>query len=95
MKTRDFLYTLPEQLIAQKPCDIRSQSRLLHYSRTDQSIEHLLFNNIIDLIEADDLLVFNNTRVIPARIYGYKATGDTNTFEDFPGTQVRTFSVER
>ena len=75
MKTRDFHYTLPEQLIAQKPCDIRSQSRLLHYSRTDQSIEHLLFNNIIDLIEADDLLVFNNTRVIPARIYGYKATG--------------------
>lgn len=75
MKTRDFHYTLPEQLIAQKPCDIRSQSRLLHYSRTDQSIEHLLFNNIIDLIQADDLLVFNNTRVIPARIYGYKATG--------------------
>ena len=75
MKTRDFHYTLPEQLIAQKPCDIRSQSRLLHYSRTDQSIEHLLFNNIIDLIEADDLLVFNNTRVIPARIYGVKATG--------------------
>ncbi len=75
MKTRDFHYTLPEQLIAQKPCDIRSQSRLLHYSRTGQSIEHLLFNNIIDLIEADDLLVFNNTRVIPARIYGYKATG--------------------
>ena len=75
MKTREFHYQLPEQLIAQKPCDVRSQSRLLHYSRADQSIKHLLFNNIIDLIQADDLLVFNNTRVIPARIYGYKSTG--------------------
>lgn len=75
MKTHEFHYQLPEQLIAQKPCDIRSQSRLLHYDRAQQTIKHHLFEQIIDLIEADDLLVFNNTRVIPARIYGYKATG--------------------
>jgi S-adenosylmethionine:tRNA ribosyltransferase-isomerase len=75
MKTREFHYQLPPQLIAQKPCEIRSQSRLLHYSRTDQSINHLLFKNIIDLINPGDLLVFNNTRVIPARIYGFKETG--------------------
>ena len=75
MKTREFHYQLPEQLIAQKPCDVRSHSRLLHYSRTDQSISHLQFSDIIDLINPQDLLVFNNTRVIPARIYGHKETG--------------------
>ena len=75
MKTRDFHYQLPEQLIAQTPCDVRSHSRLLHYSRKDQSIEHLRFSDIIDLIKPEDLLVFNNTRVIPARMYGIKETG--------------------
>ncbi|NOQ89160.1 MAG: tRNA preQ1(34) S-adenosylmethionine ribosyltransferase-isomerase QueA, partial [Gammaproteobacteria bacterium] len=75
MKTREFHYNLPQQLIAQKPCEVRSQSRLLHYSRANQSIEHLQFSNIVDLIKPGDLLVFNNTRVIPARMYGYKDTG--------------------
>ena len=75
MKTREFHYNLPQQLIAQKPSEVRSQSRLLHYSRTDQAIKHLQFCNIVDLVKPGDLLVFNNTRVIPARIYGYKDTG--------------------
>ena len=75
MKTREFQYHLPRQLIAQKPCDIRSQSRLLHYARKQQKISHLQFSDIVDLIHAEDLLVFNNTRVIPARIYGHKETG--------------------
>ena len=75
MKTREFHYNLPQQLIAQKPSEVRSQSRLLHYSRTDQAIKHLQFGNIVDLVKPGDLLVFNNTRVIPARIYGYKDTG--------------------
>jgi S-adenosylmethionine:tRNA ribosyltransferase-isomerase len=75
MKTREFLYHLPQQLIAQKPCDIRSQSRLLHYARKQQKISHLQFSDIVDLIHAEDLLVFNNTRVIPARMYGHKETG--------------------
>jgi S-adenosylmethionine:tRNA ribosyltransferase-isomerase len=75
MKTRDFHYQLPEQLIAQTPSDVRSHSRLLHYSRDDQSISHLRFSDIIDLINPEDLLVFNNTRVIPARMYGVKQTG--------------------
>ena len=75
MKTREFHYDLPQQLIAQKPCEVRSQSRLLHYSRDKQNIEHLQFSNILDLIKPGDLLVFNNTRVIPARIYGRKETG--------------------
>ncbi len=75
MKTREFHYNLPQRLIAQKPCDIRSQSRLLHYARQQQNINHLQFSNIVELINPEDLLVFNNTRVIPARMYGYKETG--------------------
>lgn len=75
MKTRDFNYHLPEHLIAQTPCDIRSHSRLLHYSRQGHQIDHLHFYNILDLIKPDDVLVFNDTRVIPARIYGHKETG--------------------
>lgn len=75
MKTREFHYQLPDRLIAQKPCDVRSQSRLLHYSRRNKSIKHLQFNQIVDLIQPEDLLIFNNTRVIPARIYGFKETG--------------------
>ncbi len=75
MKTREFNYNLPERLIAQKPCDVRSQSRLLHYSRASQSISHLDFVDIVELLNPGDLLVFNNTRVIPARIFGFKETG--------------------
>jgi S-adenosylmethionine:tRNA ribosyltransferase-isomerase len=75
MKTREFNYQLPEHLIAQRPCKIRSQSRLLHYSRADRSIHHLVFSDIAKLINPRDLLVFNNTRVIPARMYGNKETG--------------------
>jgi S-adenosylmethionine:tRNA ribosyltransferase-isomerase len=75
MKTSDFDYHLPEHLIAQTPCAIRSHSRLLHYSRCDKAIQHRLFTDIIDLLKPEDLLVFNNTRVIPARIYGHKETG--------------------
>jgi len=75
MKTRDFHYDLPEQLIAKKPCEIRSQSRLLHYSRDTRTITHRQFDQIIELVSAGDLLVFNDTRVIPAKIYGEKETG--------------------
>ena len=75
MKTREFHYQLPQQLIAQKPSDIRSHSRLLHYSRQDQSIRHRQFGDILELIRPGDLLVFNNTRVIPARMYGHKESG--------------------
>jgi S-adenosylmethionine:tRNA ribosyltransferase-isomerase len=75
MKTRDFHYHLPEQLIAQKPCEIRSQSRLLHYSRDQRRIDHRQFSDLSELLNEGDLLVFNNTRVIPARIYGRKESG--------------------
>lgn len=73
MKTSDFNYHLPDELIAQYPLENRSDSRLLHVMPDD--IADLNFRDILDLITDKDLLVFNNTEVIPARLYGQKSTG--------------------
>lgn len=75
MKTSDFYYDLPQELIAQTPLEPRDSSRLLVYNRKTQNIEHKIFRNILDYLSKDDVLVVNNTRVIPARIFGYKPTG--------------------
>ncbi|MFC1589210.1 tRNA preQ1(34) S-adenosylmethionine ribosyltransferase-isomerase QueA [Pseudomonadota bacterium] len=79
MRTDDFYFDLPDELIAQQPCEQRSASRLLHLARVSESgspsLQHLQFTDLPDLINADDLLVFNDTRVIPARLYGQKPTG--------------------
>ena len=72
MKTSDFNYDLPEELIANYPLDNRSSSKLLVY---DNEIEHKTFKDVIDYFEEGDLLVVNNTSVIPARIYGNKESG--------------------
>ena len=72
MKTSDFDYYLPEDLIANYPLDKRSSSRLLVYSN---QIEHKTFKDIISYFNEGDLLVVNNTSVIPARIYGNKESG--------------------
>jgi len=72
MKTSDFNYDLPEKLIANYPLDERSSSRLLVYK--DQ-IDHKTFRDIINYFEEGDLLVVNNTSVIPARVYGNKESG--------------------
>jgi len=71
----DFYYDLPEELIAQTPIEKRDESRLMVLNREDQSIEHKKFKDIIDYLEPGDCLVRNNTKVIPARLYGKKATG--------------------
>ena len=75
MKTSDFYYDLPQELIAQTPLEPRDSSRLLVYNRKTENIEHKTFRNILDYLTKDDVLVINNTRVIPARIFGYKPTG--------------------
>ncbi len=72
MKTSDFDYELPEELIAQTPVEPRVQSRLLVYHRKDRSIEHKHFFDIIDYLNPGDALVINETRVIPARLLGVK-----------------------
>ena len=72
MKTSDFNYDLPEELIANYPLDNRSSSRLLVYAN---EIEHKTFKDVLNYFEAGDLLVVNNTSVIPARVYGNKESG--------------------
>ena len=72
MKTSDFDYTLPEELIAQHPAEPRDHSRLLVYNRQNKRISHKHFFDIVDHLHKGDVLVVNNTRVLPARIYGHK-----------------------
>lgn len=72
MKTSDFDYYLPEELIAQTPIEKRDNSRLLVYDRETKQIEHKIFHDIIDYLSPGDALVLNRTRVIPARLYGEK-----------------------
>lgn len=68
-------YELPEELIAQTPIEPRDASRLLVFDRKSKQIEHKHFYDIENYLRAGDVLVINNTRVIPARLYGYKSTG--------------------
>ena len=75
MKVSEFNYELPEELIAQTPLQKRDESRLMVLDRNNQTIEHKIFKDIIDYLEPGDCLVRNNTKVIPARIYGKKETG--------------------
>ncbi|HJQ14232.1 MAG TPA: tRNA preQ1(34) S-adenosylmethionine ribosyltransferase-isomerase QueA [Anaerolineales bacterium] len=75
MKTSDFDYNLPESSIAQTPAEPRDSSRLLVLHRGTEEIEHRIFRDIGDYLRSGDLLVLNQTRVIPARIYARKETG--------------------
>ena len=75
MNVSDFYYDLPEELIAQTPIEKRDESRLMVLDRGKQTIEHKTFKDIIDYLEPGDCLVRNNTKVIPARLYGKKSTG--------------------
>jgi S-adenosylmethionine:tRNA ribosyltransferase-isomerase len=75
MKVSDFYFDLPERLIAQYPLAERSASRLLHLERDTGRRHDRHFADLPDLLDAGDLLVFNNTRVIPARLWAHKATG--------------------
>ncbi len=72
MKTSDFFYELPKELIAQTPVEPRDSSRLLVLNRENGIIEHKHFFDIIDYLNEGDLLVVNDSRVLPARIYGIK-----------------------
>ena len=70
-----YYYDLPEELIAQTPVEPRDSSRLLVYHRKNGQIEHKIFRDIVDYLNNGDILVINNTRVLPARLFGYKDTG--------------------
>ena len=78
MKVSDFNYDLPPELIAQVPIKNRDESRLMVLNREKQTIEHKIFKDIIDYLEPGDCLVRNNTKVIPARLYGIKEETNAN-----------------
>lgn len=75
LKTSDFYYDLPEELIAQTPAEPRDSSRLLVYHRDEKRIEHRIFRDIAEYLRAGDLLVVNRTRVLPARLFARTANG--------------------
>ena len=75
MKLSDFNFSLPEKLIAKYPTEQRSASRLMHLDGKTGAVTHRMFADMTALVEPGDLLIFNNTRVIPARLKGHKATG--------------------
>ena len=73
MRTDDFDFDLPEELIAQYPIKERDHSRMMVLDRQTGNIEHKIFSNIIDYLNPGDILVLNDTKVIPARLFGVKA----------------------
>lgn len=79
MKTSDFYYDLPEGLIAQTPVEPRDSARLLVMNKETGELTHTIFNKIGDFLKEGDLLVVNNTKVIPARLYGYRADKENVT----------------
>ena len=72
MKTSDFYYDLPEELIAQTPVEPRDSSRMLVMDRKTGALEHRHFYDIIDYLNEGDCLIVNDSRVLPARIFGTK-----------------------
>ena len=70
MKTSDFYFDLPQELIAQDPLEDRSSSRLLVLDRNTGEMEHRIFRDIVEYLNPGDCLVVNNTKVIPARLFG-------------------------
>lgn len=75
MKTSDFYYDLPEELIAQTPAEPRDSSRLLVYDRATDKVEHKVFRGLGDYLKKGDLLVVNTTKVYPARLFAYTEHG--------------------
>ena len=75
MKVSEFSYELPEELIAQVPLNKRDESRLMVLNKEDKNIKHKIFKDILEYFNQGDVIVRNNTKVIPARLYGKKETG--------------------
>ena len=106
LNTKSYYYDLPEDLIAQTPAEPRDSSRLLVCHKDSGEIEHRVFRDIVDYLHAGDVLVINNTRVMPARLYGKKDTGasievlllkriDLNTWETLakPGKRLKNGTI--
>src|SRR5690625_4060072 len=72
MRLSNYDIEIPEELIAKYPAEHRDESRLMVLNRKEQTIEHKMFKDLIDYFDEDDILVFNNTKVFPARLHGKK-----------------------
>ena len=72
MKTSDFNFHLPEELLAEHPAEHRDDAKLMVLNRKTETIEHKLFKDVVDYFDEHDLFIFNNTKVFPARLYGNK-----------------------
>ncbi len=72
MKLSHFKFDLPNELLAEYPSEVRDEARLMVLNRKDQTIEHKLFKDLVDYFDEGDIMVFNNTKVFPARLYGNK-----------------------
>ena len=72
MKLSHFHFDLPDELLAEHPSDIRDEARLMVLDRKNKTIEHKLFKDVIDYFQEDDVMILNNTKVFPARLYGNK-----------------------
>ena len=78
MKLSQFKFNLPESLVASTPSDIRDESRLMVLHRDSGKIEHKIFKDVLDYYDDQDVMILNNTKVFPARMYGNKEkTGAT------------------
>ena len=106
LNTKSYFYDLPEELIAQYPAEPRDSSRLLVFHKDSGNIEHKIFRDIVDYLHDGDVLVVNNTRVLPARLFGKKDTGakievlllkriDLNTWETLakPGKRLKNGTI--
>ena len=81
LKTSDFFYDLPEELIAQHPAEKRDESRLMVLDRSENTVSHRHFYDIIDYLNEGDTLVINDSKVIPARLFGHKADREDAVIE--------------
>jgi len=72
MKLSHFNFDLPEELLAERPTENRDESRLMVLNRKDETIEHKQFKDLIDYFQEDDVMILNNTKVFPARLFGNK-----------------------
>ena len=77
MKKSDFYYDLPDELIAQTPVEPRDHSRLMQIDRNTGEIQHKHFYDLLEILQPGDLLVMNDSRVLPARLYGEKVDNGT------------------
>jgi S-adenosylmethionine:tRNA ribosyltransferase-isomerase len=97
MKTHDFYYDLPQELIAQDPLEDRSGSKLLVLSRTSGEYEHKIFSDIKSYLKEGDCLVLNNTKVIPARLIGEKvsSSSEVKTEDNIHGARIELLLLKR